>query len=298
MKTATKILIVITLCFSFVGIVKADVAPPTKQTTFYFQQNGQPVTQPVKFNIKCYGTSLLRNEEGFTESKDLLKISELSETCSSYGCKFNTSNIFEVYRNNIKYCNLEGDINGQKFSINKFLGDNLSGLSCHRADFTISTGDKYYKETPQYNTCKKDVWREYYPQGNGEVSGDFICHKSLVEVPKNECAGYGYITINNVCYKFTSETYACIAEEERKMKLCDQYLVDVTAKLARDKNGYPFEEICEAKINIPASISNTDNQQTPNVQPIIPAEQPHKNIFSRIIDFFRCTFLKIFGKSC
>ncbi len=298
MKTATKIFIIVTLCFSFAGIVKADAGPRSKQTTFYFQQNVQPVTQPVKFNIKCYGTSLLRDEESFTESKDLLKISELSETCSFYGCKFETSNIFEVYRKNIKYCTLEGDVNGQIFTVNKFLGDNLSELSCHRADFTISTGDKYYKETPQYNTCKKDVYREYYPQGNGDVAGDFICHKSLVEVPKNECTGYGYTTINNVCYKFTNETYACIAEEDRKMRACDQYLEDVTAKLAKDKNSYPFEEICEAKINVPTSISNTDNQQTPNVQPTTPAEQPHKNIFSRIIDFFRCTFLKIFGKSC
>jgi hypothetical protein len=57
METAKKILIAITLFFSFAGIVKADVAPPTKQTTFYFQQNGQPVTQPLNFNIKCYGTS-------------------------------------------------------------------------------------------------------------------------------------------------------------------------------------------------------------------------------------------------
>lgn len=296
MKTATKILFVIVLCFSFAGIVKADSAPPSEQTTFYFQQGGQPVTQPVNFNIKCYGTSFLMNEEGFTESKDLLKISELSETCSSYGCKFKTSNIFEVYRKNIKYCNLEGNINGQKFTVNKFLGDNLSELSCHGADFTISTGDKYYKETPQYNSCKKDVYREYYPQGNGEVSGDFICHKSLVEVLKNECAGYGYgyITINNICYKFTNETHACIAEEDRKMKFCDQYLEDVTAKLAKDKNGYPFEKICEAKVNVPASISNANNQQTQNVQPIT----SHKNIFSRIVDFFRCIFLKIFGKPC
>lgn len=293
MKTATKILILLTLCFSFAGIVKADDAPPTKQTTFYFQQNGQPVTQPINFTVKCYGTSAMGGDN------KLLKISETSETCQSYGCKFDTANVFEVYRQNTKYCDLSGEINGEKFTANNFLGDNLSELNCHRADFTILTGDKYYKETPQYNSCRKDVYREYYPQGNGDVSGDFICHKSLVEVPKSECAGYGYVTINNICYKFTSETYACIAEEDQKMKLCDQYLEDVTSKLAKDKNGYPFEEICETKVNVPVSISNANNQQTPNVQMTIPVEQFHsKGIFSRIIDFFRCSFLKLFGKSC
>jgi len=303
MKTATKILIVLTLCLlfaGFTGIVKANVAPPTQQTTFYFQQNGQPITQPVKFNIKCYGTSFFRDEKKSSES-EMLKISELSENCLSYGCKFDTSNIFEVYGKDIKYCTLDGDVNGQKFTVDKFLGDNLSELSCHGADYTISTDGKYYKETSQYNECKKNVYREYYPQGNGEVTGDFLCYKSLVEVPKNECAGYGYITINDVCYKFTSETYACIAEEDRKTKACDQYLEDVTEKLAKDKEGNPFKEICEAKVNVPVEISNTNknNQQASNVQPITPTEQPHKkNIFSRIIDFFKCTFLKIFGKSC
>ncbi|MDO8529407.1 MAG: hypothetical protein Q7S18_01940, partial [bacterium] len=104
---------------------------------------------------------------------------------------------------------------------------------------------------------------------------------------------------NNICYKFTSETNACIAEEDRKMKLCDQYLEDVTSKLAKDKNGYPSEEICEAKINVPASISNVQPTQNQNIEPTIPTEQPKsKNIFTRIIDFFRCSFLKLFGKSC
>lgn len=302
MKTATKILIVIILCFSFVEMVKADSAPPTKQTTFYFQQNGQPITQPVNFNIKCYGTSAMSSDN------KLLKISETSETCQSYGCKFDTSNVFEVYRQSTKYCDLSGEVSGQKFIVNNFLGDNLSGLSCHRADFTISTGDKYYKETPQYNSCQSDVYREYYPQGNGEVKGDFLCAQyetddkliptNISAEPNGPCYRYGYTIKNNICYQIPQAFFDCTAGEDSKMRACDQYLEDVTAKLAKDKSGYPFEEICEAKVNVPASISNINNQQTPNTQPTIPVEQPHKNIFSRIIDFFRCTFLKIFGKSC
>lgn len=304
MKTSIKFLFVLILSLSVVGIAKADSGPMSRQTTFYFQQNGQPVTQPVQFTVKCYGTSAIGGEG------KLLKISEASETCQSYGCKFNTTNLFEVYRQNTKYCDLEGQVNGQKFSVNKFVGNNLSGLNCHRADFNISTSDKYYKETAAYKNCYNAVLKEYYPSWNGDENGNlgnFICHQSLAEVPQNECAGYGYITINNICYKFTSETYACIAEKDRKMKLCDQYLEDVTSKLAKDSNGYPFEQICE--VNVPVSISNADNQGTPNIQPTAqnqtpndqpqtPVEQTRKNIFNRIIDFFRCSFLKIFGKSC
>lgn len=276
------------LSFSFVGIAKADAGPPSKQTAFYFQKNGQPFMQPVKFTVKCYGASAMDS------ASKLLKISEFSETCQTYGCKFDTSNAFEVYRQNTKYCDLAGEANGEEFAAKDFLGANMSGLSCHRADYTISTGDKYYKETPGYKDCLAAVQKEYYPDGE-----NFICHKSLVEVPKNECGGYGYIIKNDICYKFTSETNTCIAEMDQKKNLCKQYLEDMTAKLAKDKNGYPFEEICGVKINIPASISNEQLPQKQNPEPTLPAEPPQsKNIFIRIIDFFRCSFLKLFGKSC
>jgi len=175
---------------------------------------------------------------------------------------------------------LEGEVNGEKFVVKDFLGKNMSGLNCHRADYHIATGDKYYKETPEYKDCMNAVRKEYYPEGE-----NFICHKSLLEVPKSECKGYGYITINNVCYKFTSETKVCIARKEQKENLCKKYLEDVTSKLTRDKNGYPFGETCEVKVNIPTSILS--NQQPQNT-----------NIFIRTINSLKCSFLKIFGKSC
>ena len=302
MQTITKALIVITLFFSFAGMAKADAAPPTKQTTFYFQKDGQPLTQSVKFTIKCYGIGAMEGDN------KLLKISETSKTCQSYGCKFDTSNVFEVYKQNIEYCNLEGEVNGEKFTVNNFLGDNLSGLSCDSADFTILTGGKYYKRTPKYEDCLKDVYREYYPQGNGEVKGYYLCDEyttdeyltpTTIPEPNGSWCGYGYTRKNNICYRIANEFFACTAEEQRKEEICNQYLEDVTSKLAKNENGYPFEEICEAKINVPVSISNTNNQQTPNVEPTPPIEQPQsKSIFIRIIDFFRCSFLKLFGKSC
>jgi len=90
---------------------------------------------------------------------------------------------------------------------------------------------------------------------------------------------------------------------DAKKALCkqEQYLEDVTSELAMDSNGYLFEQICEIIVNIPApdSVSNVNNQENLNTQPTqITNEQPHKNIFSQIGDFFRCLFLKIFGKSC
>lgn len=286
MQIAAKIIIATILFFSSAGIVKADIAPPSKLTTFYFQKNGQPFMQLIKFTVKCYGTNAMDNAD------KVLKISEFSETCQTYGCKFDTANVFEAYRQNTKYCDLEGEANGEKFAIKDFLGAKMSGLNCHRADYTISTGDNYFKETPRYKDCQKDVYREYYPSGNGEVKGDFLCAKyetddyliptALSTEPNGECYRYGYTIKNNKCYKIPDEFFTCTAGEDQKMKLCDQYLEDVTSKLAKGKNGFPFEEICEVKINVPISISN---------QPTLLIDQPQsKDIFSRIIDFFKCFF--------
>lgn len=285
MQNATKILVIGILFFSFVSTVKADVGPPSSQTAFYFQKDGQPFTQPVKFTVKCYGTSAM------SDTDKLLKISEISEMCQAYGCKYDTSNVFEVYRQNIRYCDLEGEVNGKEFIVNDFLAPSMSGLNCRRADYDIYTGDKFYKETAKYKNCMESVRKEYYPDDK-----NFICHESLVEVSKSECAGYGYITINDICYKFTSETYACIAEKDQKEKLCRQYLEDVSSKLERKKDGYVFDQICEAKINIPSTIAENDQQAGPT--PVVNPPAPQKNLFIRIIDFIKCFFFKLFGKSC
>jgi len=303
----TKILTVLLLCFAIsglTGIIKADVPPPTQQTTFYFQQNGQPITQPIKFSIKCYGTLFLRERKGVVEVKDT-KISELSENCLSYGCKIDTSNLFDVYTGDVRYCALEGELNDQKFKIDKFLGENLSELNCRTTDFKIITNGRYYRETSQYRECVRNVYKEYYPQGNGKVEGFFLCDKYKTEdrliptnistEPNGPCYRYGYLIKNSVCYKIPQAFFDCTASEDRKIKACDKYLEDVTEKLAKDKNGRPFEKICEAKVEIPVNIQKG---LLPNVQPTS-NRQVNGNILNKIISLIKCAFLKILsGKSC
>ena len=263
----------------------ADVGPPSTQTTFYFQKNGQPFIQPVKFTVKCYGTNEMGN------SDKLLKISEFSETCRAYGCKYDTSSIFSTYKKIVKYCDLEGETDGNKFTIGDFLEPSMSGLSCHRINYDISTGDKYYKETAKYKNCMNTIRKEYYPDNE-----NFVCHQYLVEVPKDECGGYGWITIDDKCYKFTDKTKACIAEKDQKENLCKQYLEDVTIELERNKDGFVFDSICEAKINIPSAI--IENDQQVESMPAVNPPAPQKNFFIRIIDPIKCFFFKLFGKSC
>jgi hypothetical protein len=306
MKIATKILIV-TLCCLFAVIAKADSAPPTRQTTFYFQKNGQPIFQPVKFKIKCYGTFIPRGAESIPESSELLKVSELSEICLSYGCKFDTSKVFDPYTRHIKYCILEGEVSGQKFAINKFLGENLHGLSCNYAyDFTKD--DKYYKINPKYNSCKNAVDREYYPQDTFLCdiykTDDKLIPTTLSTEPNGPCYSYGYIIKNNICYQIPQAFFECTASYYRRLKECDEYLEDITSKIDIAENGYPFQEICEIKINVPVDIEPRQTIQptvqpaTPTIQPTTPAKQLHKNIFNQIIDFFKCFFIQLFGNHC
>lgn len=289
MQNIIKILIIGILFFSFASMVKADAGPPSTQTTFYFQKDGQLFVRPVKFTVKCYGTSVMNN------TGELLKISEISETCRAYGCKYETTSIFSIYRKIVKYCDLEGETDGNKFIISDFLGPSMSGLNCHGADYDISTGNKYYKETSRYKNCMDTIRKEYYPDDE-----NFVCHQYLAEVPKDECGGYGWITINGKCYKFTDKTRACIAEKDQKEELCRQYLEDVTIKLERNEDGFVIDSICEAKINIPSAIAADDQQVEPTPEPDLKVSPPtpQKNLFIRIIDSIKCFFLRLFGKSC
>lgn len=269
--------------FSFGGMAKADMAPPSQLTNFYFQKDGQPFMQSVNFTVNCYGEDTMVGDE-------ILKISETSETCQVYGCKFDTSNIFEVYRQNTKYCDLEGEVGDEKFAVKDFLvasGSDMAGLDCrwdNTSNIQFSGDDKYYKETPQYKNCMNIVNKEY-PAYNGP-----FCYKFLQEALKSECGKPGYLTFNGGCYRATNESYQCQVDMNKKEKLCRQYLEDVSSKIIRDKKGYPFDKICEIRVNLPANILNNKTLKTEPIQ--------SKGFFNSIINFFKCPFLKLFGRSC
>jgi hypothetical protein len=324
----TKIILMFLFCVSFASPVDADDGPPPTLTSFYFQKNGQPIVQPVEFTITCYGTSAM-----VSGGDKIMKISSFSETCQSYGCQFGTTGIFQTYKKNTEYCDIEGEVDGNKFAIKKFLTESenepyITGLECHHADYELSIGsseyDGYFKKTEEYYECKNDVYREYYPYGNGDVEGEFLCAKyergeyltptSIPTTPNGDCYHYGYTIENNICYKISDEFSKCTKEMDKKMDLCNQYLEDVTSKLVKNENGYPYDQICDAVINISDNITNDQPSEVQTIQPIKSIDQPSKvqtiqpiksieksqsqNPFINIMDFFKCLFLKLFGKSC
>lgn len=269
MNRTAIILLTLILFFSFIGIVKADMLPPSMEIIFYFQKAGQPFNQPVKFTVKCYGTNAMDNKG------ELFKISELSGNCKTYGCKYDFGIFGYGYKEDIKYCDIEGETDGSKFLINKFIGESLDGLNCrdgYRGAFSIIQGQNYYKTTPEYENCIEAFRKKYFP---------------------------GYLKDNCIDYELGDKRNACYAKRTQEEKLCDKYLMDVTSKvneIDKDEKGDFFDEICEIKVNVPFSVSETPPQKAEPTPTIKPA--PVKNFFVRTIDFIRCSFLKLFGKTC
>ncbi len=259
-------LIIINLAVVFFAFPKgaiADSGPLNTQTTFYFEKNGEPINEPIDFEIKCYGKSIFANGE----NDKLFEIYQLSEACLYYGCSFKTSLLFESRGKLLEYCDLKGNINGEKFTINNFYKP--SNLTYSFVDYDIGKKGKYYKETKEYNECMGKVYDEFFPQRNGDVLGEFICDRELIpttlSIEENgPCYRYGYEIKDGTCYKISQSFFDCTKRERDKMTECDKYLKDITEELARDEEGLIFERKCSMKIEIPDN-SQANQEETETV---------------------------------
>jgi len=285
---------------AFTNIAKAETA----QTTFYFQKDGQPLTQPIKFVVKCYEGS------GYSGTGAIVKSSEFSGECLIYGCKIDTSNNFwyGLWHNygsegsGGKYCNLEAEINGSNFTINniiKFVAPTgpIKGVGAeYKCVYNCLSDKDYpdyplvaylngtypaldyikslacYNKTPQYEKCSKEVEAKF---SNKQIT----------------CGG-----------TYSDKTRACFEkldrEEDQEEISCEKQYFQVITKDQRNrdtnKEGSFFDQLCEFKINITdANINIPAIGATSSIK-----LSQHKSSFDRIINFLKCSFLKIFKKSC
>jgi len=292
-KIIIIVIIPILLFLSVKKIAKADSAPPIVQAVFYFEKDGRPINKPIDFKLTCYGVHNFKyygfkwNEKTEEEKEQIIKVSEIVETCKEYGCKFETTNIVERYTENIKYCDLNGEIDGKEFNIENIFGDKNSEkfagykiydeskflLNCN-GNFKVEEDGKgnykYYQKTPQYEACMREVGK--------------LCDKNKSEKGENY--------------------YSC--EEKNGRIVCRKNLKDITDKILKTENhkmtgypnGFPFVKNCEMKINVPIEIEfPTITQTRPSLQPTKPIEK-QKNESDNIFDFFKCSFFKLFGKNC
>jgi hypothetical protein len=100
----------------------ADLPTPTVLTV-YFQKDGQPYKDRVKFTVHCYGWAAYPGDPGFPPGKKPdpyvpKKVYSFSGDCSGYGCQM----VHDFYLNylHIDFCSLEGRTRGKSFRIEKY----------------------------------------------------------------------------------------------------------------------------------------------------------------------------------
>jgi hypothetical protein len=267
------------------ALASADSAPPSKNVTINFTQNDQPITSPVDFTIICTGQKINKMTG---EKSQMQEVSLLTGTCDSPGCSFGAINIFEVYAATVDHCDLTGTINGQEFTVDNIISPDKQ-LNCQRAGFDIYDG-RYWQETPEYKQCRDAVFNEYYPNDK------YICHNSLEAVSEDECGGYGFITMDGQCYRFTEETNQCIAGQDAKYAECDKFLIDMTDQLARDDEGYAYEQLCSVDVALPVDL-NTNEFPDLHTDPI-PYNPPKTGWFDQLWQAVSCFFARLFGGQC
>ncbi len=269
------------------GMVHADVAPPLEQTTFYFQQNNQPVQGTVQFTVTCFEKGVENNPN------KILQISQATRVCHAYGCNFDTSAMVPYEGNGEKYCNLQGVVNGKIFNISDVFGPHNQELHCNdpydidKYD-PVTKKDTFYNKTTAYNDCSANVEKEYY-----SPNGQFICNQFSTVVPMSECQRPGNMIIGGKCYEPTQQTQTCRQEFDQKARSCDQYLQDVTASVSRDaKTNRPFDLVCNAKVDISLTnvMATSTNRNTTPTQP--------RGFLGGLIHLIRCFFGGLVGKSC
>jgi len=282
-----QILIILNSAFLILApaVVLADSAPPSKNVTLNFTQNGLGVSDPIDFTINCFGQKMNKMTGELSEMQE---ISSLTDTCAGPGCTFGTRNIFEVYAAQLDHCDLAGTVNGQDFTVENVVAPDKK-LNCQRAGYDMYDG-RYWQETPEYNRCMDDVNNEYYPDGE-----NFICHNSLEAVPQGECGGYGYLTSDGQCYRFTDATYQCIDEKDAKEASCREKMNDVTDQLALDDEGFAYDETCSIAVSLPTDL-NLSTRQWVQTDPI--PEMTRPSWFDRVWLSISCFFARLFGGRC
>jgi len=290
MKIIINLLLIVPLFFSFTQMVSADAAPSPQNIYFYFEKEGEPIEEVIEFVVRCYGI------DPMSPNENVVEVSNLSGTCQSYGCDFETHNgILNTFGHNVEYCDIEILINNENFKISDFLGSsrekfNWGKLKCH-GNYDISmfrpgSQEKCYKKTKSYQDCIDKLYKEYHPNGK-----DYICHEFLEEVSEDD--PQRRITSNGKFFKFTDKFYSCRSEHAAKEELCNAYLEDVTSKIDRDSDGNPIGTTCEIKID----LSEADFIEQDNVN-ISKEQDLDDNIFVRFFNSIKCFFLRLFNKNC
>jgi hypothetical protein len=102
------------ICLIFLVAVSCPVyadAVQAVKTHVFFQKNGLPYNESVKYVFKCYGTLKYPSQSG-----NISEIYEYSATCSGYGCGIWQPDTHD-WNYNFDHCDLEGKSLDREFTI-------------------------------------------------------------------------------------------------------------------------------------------------------------------------------------
>lgn len=309
-------LLTASLSFFVAGTVLADAAPPPTEVVVRFMQNNEAVMGPVDFTLTC---SVLADANPLSDRSVTI---DIPGHCTGANCRIDGTEVSQYLEGKdhlMNDCSIKGILGGAPFEAQHVLIQKPDRLTCDsNYDMLVgdSTGMNYYLFTRAYNDCMTSVRQKYFP-GSGV---NFTCnaYRKLVKVcsPTGRC-----LSIDNKLYEETPASQACIQREMDEEHACLALAINVTGTLDKNANGEPYETVCQALINLPASVrapamaasstalvmpvnatTSMDTTIDTNAMNVVsmPVATPvvERSFFGRVFDRISCFFVHVFGGIC
>jgi hypothetical protein len=287
--------------------VSADVAIPTK-TTILIDQDGQPFTGPVSFNVSCYGYMCrdyaCRPDPAWSERDphNAALVFSYSASCPQSGCVIYQP--FYTNHRHIAWCDMAGTAGGTPFSIPNFSESPVPDCRIE-SPFDVSENGTFYRYSPEYRTCMKQNEQE-----KKEICGEYIVPITWAEIERS--TGLSWFANNGTYYIRTDAYFVCISQMEKESRGCgtDHPLEPVdTALIDKDPNGNFIANYCTLRIPLPDTIRDTSVAEPPDTRdmptppeyyPAIMSEEPAAATTQQAspVESLYCSLLSLFGAKC
>ncbi|MDD3052646.1 MAG: hypothetical protein PHR06_16115 [Candidatus Cloacimonetes bacterium] len=257
----------IMLILAITAPVSADIAIPTS-TEVFFEKNGEPYNESIKFTVKCYGYSFFpgtpefkeflnkgseRKEKGTYDQKEVFSY---FATADYYGAK-----IYEPFYLNyriIDYCTLYGETNGRKFIIAD-AGESPIPNCSMRENRVIRESDACYMVNDEaYNCFKKEG------ELQDEKSESCRIYPKAYDPNKTYQKDVRIIESGNQKLVVTDEYKSCTNEASATDLNCSRYYTNVSCEDYCTPSGSLIERDCSLYFTIPTDENGNIIEMTEN----------------------------------
>lgn len=304
MKFKHIIMISMILLAFMAAPASADKIIPTS-TTVFFEKNGMPYNEPVKFTVHCYGYIVDATDpnyknywRGTYERKEpgtynTTEVFSYSATVPGYGAK-----IYETFYLNyriIDYCTLEGETNGIKFVIENVSESPLPDCSM-RENWSFkpcSDQDTCLAETDEFRNCREKQRESFKEKSDScrifieKYDGDNTYSKNGTMM-SNESG----------IWVLTQKYHSCIEEAAQINYNCSQYYESIPCKDYCDPYLNPIMRDCTLYFTIPTDDNgdiispepelkhgNYQTENTPTLKETLSAE--NDSLFTELYKFLK-----------